>query len=605
MRPQLYLCARKRKMWDDPTAMEMVIETRRKLENATTRRAEVERELYAAREAEQYILAERKKGEIHGLWSKINQLEEELKDLSKADEDRRKELLDLREKARALRTDMMQADGVLDFTLAAEKKVEAETVQADFEELKAALHEMRRDPQTGTACGFDEEEAVVPSNSRIASATVRVSRFDPFSITVGKNELLVTLIDTPGYGDNTNTVESFEVITDYVESCFQKQLLAETSTSERDYNQLLKGDPLVHCCLYFIAPHRLKYIDLAFMRRLHKWVNIVPIIAKSDTMTTKEKDEFKEHVRKTLEDEEIELYAFDQDIIQKMEQQDNQVYKPPWAVIGSTEAIRDAGFNVYLRKYPWGNALSSEPSHSDLPALRNLIMWSGQWQEMRDKSRKKYEQWRVSQSVASRLVRSAARSIDRQVSKVKQASGARLPWVILLLVLVPLALAAQMWVASTSSSASQTAKLTPRLDQMAADNDAFMALQAAADFSAAVQAYEKHIAVLSHQMNGAQDAGETSAKTAQEKREALANSLKIAKQQILSLDSDLENTGAKKLEAEVKPLPNNKRGASYTWSSLLVLLIPAATIPLAVVRWDQNRRHRKTQQLATRDVTLL
>ena len=49
----------------------------------------------------------------------------------------------------------------------------------------------------------------------------------------------------------------------------------------------------MHVCLYFIAPHRLKHIDVEFMRRLHKKVNIVPIIAKSDTMTTKEKEEFK------------------------------------------------------------------------------------------------------------------------------------------------------------------------------------------------------------------------------------------------------------------------------------------------------------------------
>ena len=33
----------------------------------------------------------------------------------------------------------------------------------------------------------------------------------------------------------------------------------------------------------------------------------------------------------------------------------------PWAVIGSTDAYLDAGAAVYLRKYPWGDALSSEP----------------------------------------------------------------------------------------------------------------------------------------------------------------------------------------------------------------------------------------------------
>ena len=47
--------------------------------------------------------------------------------------------------------------------------------------------------------------------------------------------------------------------------------------------------------------------------------------------------------------------------------QDKQEYKHPWAVIGSTDATLDAGFSVYLRKYPWGNALSSEPDHSGTP----------------------------------------------------------------------------------------------------------------------------------------------------------------------------------------------------------------------------------------------
>ena len=61
----------------------------------------------------------------------------------------------------------------------------------------------------------------------------------------------------------------------------------------RDTERMRLEDPLVHVCLYFIAPHRLKHIDVAFMRRIHKLVNIVPIIAKSDTMTTKEKEEFK------------------------------------------------------------------------------------------------------------------------------------------------------------------------------------------------------------------------------------------------------------------------------------------------------------------------
>ena len=49
------------------------------------------------------------------------------------------------------------------------------------------------------------------------------------------------------------------------------------------------------------------------MRRLHKKVNIVPIIAKSDTMTTKEKEEFKQHVREALQREGIDSYEAETD----------------------------------------------------------------------------------------------------------------------------------------------------------------------------------------------------------------------------------------------------------------------------------------------------
>jgi hypothetical protein len=44
-----------------------------------------------------------------------------------------------------------------------------------------------------------------------------VTPFDPFSISVGKHELQVTLVDTPGYGEFVNTEASFEVIGRYVE----------------------------------------------------------------------------------------------------------------------------------------------------------------------------------------------------------------------------------------------------------------------------------------------------------------------------------------------------------------------------------------------------
>lgn len=51
--------------------------------------------------------------------------------------------------------------------------------------------------------------------------------------------------------------------------------------------------------LYFalIVDNSLKQLDIEFMRRLHTKVNLIPIIAKADTMTDEEILEFKHRVR--------------------------------------------------------------------------------------------------------------------------------------------------------------------------------------------------------------------------------------------------------------------------------------------------------------------
>ena len=52
-------------------------------------------------------------------------------------------------------------------------------------------------------------------------------------------------------------------------------------------------DDRVDVCLYFIPPHRLKELDLLYMKRLSEVVAVIPVIAKADTMTEVELKEFK------------------------------------------------------------------------------------------------------------------------------------------------------------------------------------------------------------------------------------------------------------------------------------------------------------------------
>ena len=409
------------------TAIE--IETRRQLAEAGAQRNAAERELQAAVEKAQYTRASAKQAEIEQMGQSMASLGAKLKELSAADERQRNELRSLRECCRGRRLEMKRAADQADFVAAAERQLEASILQSECDAVHIQLKQMRRasdEPAGGPGGadddGADDDDDSIERRSRrsrraLTSATVCIKAFDPFSITVGKHELQVTLVDTPGYGESLDAQESFDVVEQFIDGLFERQLRAESSWSPRDAERLRLQDPLVHVCLYFIAPHRLKHMDIAFMRALHKKVNIVPIIAKSDTMTTKEKEEFKQQLRETLQREGIEAYAFDQGVIRSMEAQDKCEYQQPWAVIGSTDAYLDAGHQVYLRKYPWGDALSSEPAHSDLPALRNLLMWSGQWHDLKMAARSKYELWRASRPLSRRSTTAAALAAKAVVSR--------------------------------------------------------------------------------------------------------------------------------------------------------------------------------------------
>ena len=60
-------------------------------------------------------------------------------------------------------------------------------------------------------------------------------------------------------------------------------------------------DTRIHCCLFFINPtgHSLRPIDIIVMKKLSEVVNVVPVIAKADTLTQNDLAAFKERVSPT------------------------------------------------------------------------------------------------------------------------------------------------------------------------------------------------------------------------------------------------------------------------------------------------------------------
>lgn len=239
-----------------------------------------------------------------------------------------------------------------------------------------------------------------PSPTLINEPTVEVRTMPPFYIkhTVADQppvNLKVTLIDTPGYGDNTNLETTFKKIVAYIEEQFVAHR-KKAEEAKRGASESFGKDPLVHCVLYFIAPHRLKPVDIDFMKELHAKVNIIPIIAKSDTMMTDEKAAFKMKVRDELEKQGINVFEFHRASIEEMSRQAKIKIEHPWAVIATKDAkIDDDGQVIALRKYDWGDADAANPSHSDLLALQTLILGEAEaWKDLKKQTDQKYESWR-------------------------------------------------------------------------------------------------------------------------------------------------------------------------------------------------------------------
>lgn len=71
-------------------------------------------------------------------------------------------------------------------------------------------------------------------------------------------------------------------------------------------------DNRVHAILYFIPPtgHALREIDVEFMKRLCPRANVIPVIAKSDSLTTAELVDFKKRIMEDIKLHQVPVYDF-------------------------------------------------------------------------------------------------------------------------------------------------------------------------------------------------------------------------------------------------------------------------------------------------------
>merc|ERR1711884_393081 len=188
-------------------------------------------------------------------------------------------------------------------------------------------------------------------------------------------KLKLTLCDTVGYGDQVNKEDSFKPIVDYIESQYEA-FLQEELKIKRNLNSY--HDSRVHACLYFITPngHGLKSIDLVCMKKLDSKVNIIPIIAKADTINKAELAKFKSKIMSELVNNGVQIYQFptEEQSVAETNKQMNGVL--PFAVVGSNDFVKVGNKNVRARQYPWGVVQVENENHCDFTRLREMLIRS-------------------------------------------------------------------------------------------------------------------------------------------------------------------------------------------------------------------------------------
>lgn len=186
--------------------------------------------------------------------------------------------------------------------------------------------------------------------------------------------LKLTVTDTPGFGDQVNNDKCWEPIAEYVNDQFDRYLNEEVSINRKK----VIPDTRVHCCLYFIPPsgHSLRPIDVEFMKHLHNCVNIVPVIAKADTLTIEERDSFKQRIREDLHFHGINIYPSAYGAEDEEDAAANSKIEQyiPFAVIGSDREVSAGGKKMLGRQTKWGFIEVENRKHCEFSQLRDMLI---------------------------------------------------------------------------------------------------------------------------------------------------------------------------------------------------------------------------------------
>lgn len=119
----------------------------------------------------------------------------------------------------------------------------------------------------------------------------------------------ICFVDTPGYSSSSSALEIIAPCVEYVESHLSKVYSDELN--ELELLNLLGGDGgfQVDVVLYLVQ-RSLSPVDIEYLRQLSSLTNVIPLLARSDTMGAAEQTLCKEQIRSQLREAGISPFSF-------------------------------------------------------------------------------------------------------------------------------------------------------------------------------------------------------------------------------------------------------------------------------------------------------
>lgn len=192
------------------------------------------------------------------------------------------------------------------------------------------------------------------------------------------SKLLLSIIDTPGFGENLDNEICCQELVQFLEQQFDLVLAEETRVRRNPRFE----DTRVHVCLYFITPtgHGLRELDIETMKKLSKFVNVIPIIGRADSFTQTELINFKRNIMEDIDKYNIPIFQFtydeEEDDEETIEESRYLSQLQPFALISSEIEGELNGKMTRIRKYPWGSIDINNTEISDFPILKSVLLGS-------------------------------------------------------------------------------------------------------------------------------------------------------------------------------------------------------------------------------------